>query len=174
MSFWNGHHWGADTPPAADVKREGRAKHVAKAMLEAGLITALAFGLIAGSTFAAKGGGGGHRSGGSTSGGGTIALAPLVVDKNGNGTPNYGDVVTFNISTTATTTPWVNLVCSQGGTTVLVGWKGYWAGSLDTNWNFGLASGAWPGGAADCVGYLKMDTSHGYSTLASTSFHVDG
>ena len=173
---WNGNEWeGVDTPPAAGTpaKPESRAKRFAAAALEASLITALTFGLIAGTAFAAKGGGGGHRSGGGTTGGGTIALAPLVVDNNGNGTPNYEDVVTFNISTTATTAPWVNLVCSQNGTVVASGWKGYWAGSIDTNWNFGLASGGWPGGAADCVAYLKMQTSHGYSTLASTSFHVD-
>jgi hypothetical protein len=170
---WNGNEWVGNAPPPA-TKPASRAKRIAAAALEASLITALTFGLIAGSAFAAKGGGGGHRGSGSTTGGGTITLAPIVVDNNGNGTANYLDVVTFNISTTATTTPWVNLECSQNGSVVLVGWKGYWAGSLDTNWNFGLASGAWPGGAADCVGYLKMDTSHGYSTLASTSFHVDG
>jgi hypothetical protein len=122
----------------------------------------------------AEDGGGKPGGGGSTAGGGTITLAPMVVDNNGNGTPNYGDVVTFNISTTATTTPYVNLVCSQNGDTVLIGWKGYWAGSLDTNWNFGLSSGAWPGGAADCVASVKMQTKRGWSTLASTSFRVDG
>jgi len=176
MSFWNGREWVAESPPAEDVKREGRAKHVAKAVLEAGLITALTFGLIAGSAFAAKptsGGGGRHGGGGTVSGGGTIALAPLVVDNNGNGTPNWNDVVTFQISTTATTQPYVNLVCSQNGTVVASGWKGYWDGSLDTNWNFGLSSGAWPGGAADCTAYLKMATSKGWSTLASMGFHVD-
>jgi hypothetical protein len=154
-------------------------KRLAAATLEAALITALTFGLIAGTAFAAKGGnggkgGGGGHGGGSTTGGGTIALAPLVVDHNGNGTPNYTDVVTFNISTTATTTPYVNLVCSQGGSVVLIGWRGYWEGSLDTNWNFGLSSGAWPGGAADCTAYLKMQTKRGWSTLASTSFRADG
>src|SRR4029079_19347008 len=107
--------------------------HASQAVLEGALIAALVVGLMAGTAFAAKSGG---RT---TSGGGTIALAPLVVDLNGNGTPNYGDVVTFTISTTATTAPYVNLVCSQNGSVVLNGWKGYWVGSLDTNWNFGLS-----------------------------------
>ena len=174
MSFWNGHEWVAESPPAAGARPEGRVKHVAKAMLEAGLITALTFGLIAGSAFAAKptSSGGGRHGGGSTTGGGTIDLAPLVVDNNGNGLPNYGDVVTFNISTTATATPYVNLVCSQGGVVVGNGWRGYWEGSLDTSWNFGLEAGTWPGGAADCTAYLKKQTKQGWSVLASTSFHV--
>ena len=149
-------------------------KHAAEAVLEGGLVATLAVGLIAGTALAGKpsGGGGGHKT---PSGGGTIVLHdPLVVDNNGNGAPNWNDVVTFDISTTATSTPYVNLVCSQNGTMVASGWRGYWDGSLDTTWNFGLSSGVWQGGAADCTAYLKMPTSRGYSTLASTSFHVGG
>jgi hypothetical protein len=149
-------------------------KHSAQAILEGALIATLVVGLIAGTAFAARGGGGGKPGGGGTTGGGTITLAQLVVDLNGNGTPNYGDVVTFNISTTATTTPYVNLVCTQNGSVVLNGWKGYWAGSLDTNWNFGLSSGAWQGGAVDCTAWLTMQTKRGWSKLASTSFRADG
>jgi hypothetical protein len=168
MSFWDGTQWVAEQ--AATPRPPGRAKRMAAATLEAALITSLTFALIAGSAFAAKGGGKGKP--GANTGGGTIALAPVVVDNDGNGSPNYGDVVTFNISTTATTNPYVNLVCSQNGSVVLVGWKGYFEGSLDTNWNFGLSSGAWPGGAADCTAFLKMQTRRGWSTLASTSFQA--
>jgi hypothetical protein len=148
-------------------------KHTSQAVLEGALIAALIVGLVAGTALAARGGG--HGGGGTTtSGGGTIALAPLVVDLNDNGTPNYGDVVTFTISTDATTSPYVNLVCSQNGSVVLNGWKGYWVGSLDTNWNFGLSSGAWQGGAVDCTAYLTKQTKQGWSRLASTSFRADG
>jgi hypothetical protein len=145
--------------------------HTAQAVAEGALIALLVVGLMAGTTFAAKGGGGGHGKpgGGTTSGNGAIALAPLVTDVNGNGTPNYTDVVTFNISTTATTQPWVNLVCTQNGVIVAQGWDGYFDGSL-TSRNFGLASPAWTGGAADCTAYLTTET---WSRLASTSFHVD-
>jgi hypothetical protein len=178
---WNGNEWeGVDTPPAAGTpaKPESRVKRIASAALEASLITALTFGLIAGSAFAAKGGGGastggGRHGGGGTTGGGTIALAPLVVDSNGNGTPNWGDSVTFNVSTTATATPFVNLVCSQNGVEVSSGWKGFWDGSIDVNWNFGLSSPMWHSGAADCVAWLDMQTKQGWQRLASTSFHVD-
>jgi hypothetical protein len=174
MSFWNGHQWeGVDTHPAAatSAKPESRTKRLAAAALEGALITALTFGLIASTAFAGKGGTHGRSGGGGGStGSGTITLAPVVVDNNGDGLPNWGDVVTFNISTSAGA-PFVNLQCSQNGAVVLVGWKGYFVGSLDTNWNFGLASGAWPGGAASCTAYLKIQNSNGsWTTLASTSF----
>jgi hypothetical protein len=144
--------------------------HTAQAIAEGALIALLVVGLMAGTTFAAKGGGGGHKGGGgTTSGNGTITLAPLVVDANGNGTPNWGDFVTFDISTTATTQPWVNLVCYVNGVAVATGWDGYFDTSI-TSRNFGLYSSAWASGAADCTAYLTTPT---WSRLASTSFHVD-
>lgn len=144
-------------------------KHSGQAVLEGALVSLLVVGLMAGTAFAARGGKANPGSGSST-----ITLAPLVTDSNSNGAPNWGDVVVFSISTTATTAPYVNLVCTQGGTVVLNGWKGYWDGSLDSNGNFGLASGAWQGGAAACTAWLTMQTKSGWSRLASTSFHVDG
>ena len=175
MSFWDGTKWVADAPPAP--KPASRVKRVAAATLEAALITSLTFGLIAGSAFAAKGGekgkpGGGGGGGGGSSYSGTIQLAPLVVDNNGNGTPNRGDVVTFDISTNHTA-PFVQLECYQSGSLVLMGRKGYFEGSLDTNWNFGLASGVWQSGSAECTGSLVYSTNRGWSKYASTSFHVD-
>ena len=177
MSFWNGTEWVVDAPP--DPKRPSRVKRVAAATLEAALVTALTFGLIAGTAFAGKGdggrGGGGKPGGGGggTSYAGTIELAPLVVDNNGNGTPNHGDVVTFNISTN-NTAPFVQLECYQGGSLVALGRKGFFEGSLDSDWNFGLISGAWESGSADCTGSLVSYTNRGWSKYASTSFHVDG
>jgi hypothetical protein len=146
--------------------------HSAQVVVEGALISLLVVGLVAGTAFAAKpaAGTGGHKGGGGSTGGtGTIALV-MATDANGNGTPNYADVVTFNISTTATTQPWVNLVCSQNGIIVAQGWNGYFDGSI-TSRNFGLYSGQWTGGAADCTAYLTTPT---WSRLASTSFHVDG
>jgi hypothetical protein len=149
--------------------------HAGEALFEGMLIALMVVVLIAGTAFAAKGtGGGGHNkpSGGSTSGG-TISLAnPLVVDKNGNGLPNWGDTVTFDISTTATTQPYVNLVCSGTGVSYS-SWRGYFDGSLDSNWDFVLGSGGWTSGAADCTAWLGMYTKSGYQRLASTGFHVD-
>lgn len=174
MSFWNGHRWEA-TPPEADAKSatRSRAKRMGGAVLEAALITALTFGLIAGTAFAGKpsGGGGGHKgSGGTTGGTGTISLVtPPVVDNNGNGAANWGDVVRFNVSTTSTTSPYVNLYCYQNGVLVAGGSEGYFAGALDDG-NFGLYAPSWMSGAADCTANL---VNGGGSVLGSTSFHVD-
>ena len=104
---------------------------------------------------------------------GTITVAPLVYDANLNGLPNWGDVVTFNVSTTATTQPYVNLQCFENGVLVANGWNGFFNGALNTSQNFGLNSGAWTGGAADCTAWLDMYTKQGWKQLASTGFHVD-
>lgn len=108
------------------------------------------------------------NSGGSSS----ITGPVMVVDNNADGLPNWGDTVTFNVATTATTTPFVNLLCYQNGVQVASGWKGFWSGSADPNWNFGLASPLWQGGAANCVAWLDKQTKQGWQQLASVSFQV--
>jgi hypothetical protein len=119
---------------------------------------------------AGKGGTGKGGSGGGTTSGGTSSVTGpvMVVDLTGNSLPNWGDTVTFDISTTATAQPYVNLVCSGYNS-----WKGVFAGSLDTNWNFVLSSGGWTSGANDCTATLGYYTKQGFQKLASTSFHVD-
>jgi hypothetical protein len=111
---------------------------------------------------------------GKPSAGGSSAIsAPVMIaDVNGDGLPNWGDTVTFNVSTTATTTPFVNLVCYQNGVQVASGWKGFWDGSIDPNWNFGLSSPMWKSGAADCVAWLDKQTKQGWQQLASVKFQV--
>ena len=129
-----------------------------------GVVLALSLALVP-AAFAGKG----HQT---TSGSSSITGPVMVVDSNGNGLANWGDTVTFNMSTTATAQPYVHLVCSGNG----IGydsWKGVFAGSLDTNWNFVLASGGWTSGAGDCTATLGMYTKRGFNQLASTSFHVD-
>jgi len=119
------------------------------------------------------GGGGGKPGGGGTGGSSSISLAyPLVYDANGNGQPNHGDIVMFNVTTTATTQPYVTMECFQNGVLVGAGSRGYFDGSLDSR-NFGLSSPQWMSGAADCNAYLNMSTGRGMQQLASTSFHVD-
>jgi hypothetical protein len=98
-------------------------------------------------------------------GGGTITLVLL---NSTDGLPHYGQWVTFNISTTATSEPWVNLKCYQNGVLVAEGWNGYFDRSI-TGRNFGLYSPSWTGGAADCTARL---TTPQRAELASTSFHV--
>ena len=87
--------------------------------------------------------------------------------------PAYGDTVTFDASTDATTQPFVHLRCSVDGKLVLESWQA-WAYS-DRMFTLG-GSPAWQGGAADCTAYLENWDSYsknGRTTLlASTSFHV--
>lgn len=122
---------------------------------------------FSGVSMAAKGGAGGKPPhGGSGSGSSSIGL---VVENSADGLPHWGGMVTFNVSTTATTEPWVELVCSQNGAVVSQMWNGFFAGSLTTR-DFGLYSPQWVSGAADCTAYL---TTPQWAVLAQTSFHVD-
>jgi hypothetical protein len=138
----------------------------------AGAVLALSLALVP-AALAGKGkpGGGGGTSGGT---GGTIALV-MVKDVNGNGTPDYGDTVTFAVSTTATTMPYVTLNCYQGGTLVYQASNGIFAISLNQLFNLG-GTDAWQGGAASCTATLQNWDSYGkhhsVANLASMSFSV--
>jgi len=86
--------------------------------------------------------------------------------------PSYGDAVTFDIATDATSSPYVNLKCYQGGNLVAEGWAGFFGGALGDR-TFGLYSPQWTGGAADCTAWLDMYSHGKWKELASTSFHVN-
>ena len=134
----------------------------------AGVVLALA---LVPAAFAARGGGGG--SGGGT-GGGSSSISPpiLVTDANHNGLVNFGDTVTFNESTTATSQPYVNVLCYQNGVQVMNSWNGFFDQALNPTRNFGLYSPSWQSGAANCTAWLDMTTRRGTSQLASVSFQV--
>jgi hypothetical protein len=139
------------------------------------IVTALVFGLVGGvvgwAAFAAP-----HNGGGHTGGTGTISLV-MVTDRNGDGLPNYNDIVTFNVSTTSTTQPWVTLKCSQNGTLVYQASNGIFDISL--NQKFTLASTAWAGGTADCTATLQNWDNYakrgakGIVDITSMTFHVN-
>jgi hypothetical protein len=139
------------------------------AIAAAVLVVSLA--LVPGALAGKPGSGGG---GGGTTGGGTIALV-MVNDANGNGAPNYGDTVTFAVSTTATTMPYVTVNCYQGGTLVYQASNGIFAISLNQNFVLGQTA-AWQGGAATCTAYLQNWDSyskhHSITNLASMNFSV--
>jgi hypothetical protein len=117
--------------------------------------------------FAAKGGGGGGKGGKPGSGGTSSLSVVMVTDLNANGLPNWGDTITFNVSTTATTAPYVELTCSQGGSVVYSAWAGFYDGYLWPEQRLmPLWSPSWTGGAADCKAVLN-------NGLATLSFHVD-
>lgn len=115
----------------------------------------------------------GKPSRGSGGSGGTIALV-MVSDANGDGLPNVWDKVTFAVSTTATTQPWVTVDCYQGGTLVYQASNGIFSTSL--NQIFTLASNSWSSGAASCTAYLQNWDSyskhHTITNLASMNFTV--
>ena len=167
MSHWDGTQGVARE--AASPRPQSRTKRIAAAALEAALITALTFGLIAGAAFAAKGGNGGGKGkpggGGGVVGGGTIS-APINLSDS---VLSWGDRIRFDVSTGATSEPWVRLACYQGGTLVAQGSEGYFERSLDDG-VFGLYSPMWSSGAADCTAKL---TNSGGTVYAQTSFHVD-
>ena len=116
-----------------------------------------------------SGGGGGKPSGGSSS---SVAYQ-LVNDVNGDGAPNAGDTVTFNVSTTATTEPHVSLACSQGGAVVFTAQTGYYS-TYPWPWTqtMTLWSQAWPGGAATCTAKLYYFSGTKTPTLATQTFSV--
>lgn len=65
MTYWDGNRWIPDGPEGPARARGGVRRRLLGASTEAALITLLMFGLIAGTTLAAKGGNGGggpHRS----------------------------------------------------------------------------------------------------------------
>ncbi len=101
----------------------------------------------------ARGGNGGPK--GKPSGGSGSLTLVMVNDVNGNGLPNWGDSVRFNVSTTATTEPHVSLTCSQNGEVVYGASTGYYA-SYPWPWTqvMKLSSNSWQGGAASCVAKL--------------------
>ena len=102
---------------------------------------------------------------------GSISGPPvMVVDNNGNRSPNAGDSVTFNVTSTATY-PFVRLTCSQNGSTVLQQTLGFFGGWMRTFYLGGLV---WTGGAADCTAVLYAQAADGtvLPTEAAVSFPV--
>ena len=139
------------------------------------VVLAVSLALVPSALAGKPGGHGGGGSGGSTGGtGGTISLV-MVKDVNGNGSPNYMDTVTFAVSTTATTMPYVTVNCYQGGTLVYQQSSGIFYTSLNQNFVLGQTT-AWQGGAADCTAYLQNWDSYGkhgtVTNLASMTFSV--
>jgi hypothetical protein len=123
---------------------------------------------------------GGRNTGGSggggtigSGGGGTISLVLL---NSTDGLPHFTQNITFNVSTTVTTKPFVELKCYQNGTLVGQETNGFFVGSLsDGVYTLGPTP-AWQSGAADCTATLEsLDdySKHGTVTaITSMSFHV--
>ena len=127
--------------------------------------------LLIPATFAARGGNGG---GGKPSGGGDGTIS-LVLLNSTDGLPHYGQQVTFAVSTTATSYPYVTLKCSKNGSLVYQASKGIFATSLGQLFTLGPTPN-WQGGDADCTATLEDWDSYsknGKKTpLVSMTFHV--
>jgi hypothetical protein len=132
-------------------------------------------GLIVGVLLLVTASAGLAASGGPRPSSSSISLQlPASPTTSGSTNPIYGEAVTFNVSTTATTQPFVHVRCSQSSTLVYESWQ---------SWAFGAqmftlgGTTAWQGGAADCTAYLENWSSYSKNgkivVLASTSFHVD-
>lgn len=110
------------------------------------------------------------------SGNGTISLV-MVTDKNGDGLPNYGDVVTFKESNTETTAPMVYTECNQNGSLVYMSWRSYDPHVTDQTFTLGGTTAWQNGGAADCKATLqnwdKYSKTGKITTITSMTFHVN-
>jgi hypothetical protein len=118
---------------------------------------------------------GGRNSGGS-GGGGTIGggsgTISLVVLNSADGLPHFTQNITFNVSTTATTKPFVELKCYQNGNLVGQETNGFFVGSLsDGVYTLGPTP-AWQSGAADCTATLESMDTRTTTAITSMSFHV--
>lgn len=146
------------------------------AVLALALVPAAGLGAQGGVHGKPDGGGGGNGGGGNGGGGGStgdssISGPFMVTDTNTPGL-SRGDRVTFNVSTTATTRPWVNVNCYQGGTWVYGEWHGFFPEYLYGQ-TFTLGpTRMWQSGGADCTAALVSKDSNRDKTLSSIGFTV--
>jgi hypothetical protein len=130
------------------------------------LVLAIVPVALAGKPSGGGGGGGGKHGGGGTGSTSSTVSLVLVTDQNGDGLPNWNDMITFNISTTATAYPYLSVRCYQNGTLVYSADAGFypsypWPGAQ----MMPLYSPSWTGGAATCTAVLN-------DGLATLNFNV--
>jgi hypothetical protein len=143
-------------------------RRIAHAAQIGALVLALAVVPAALAAKSGTSGGGRHGGGGGTTGSSSLSLVLL---NSTDGLPHYGQQVTFNVSTSATTEPYVRLDCYEGGVWVLSSSAGFFA-SYPWPWarNFTLSWDMWhsPGAESDCTATLY----NGGTTYAALKFHV--
>jgi hypothetical protein len=87
--------------------------------------------------------------------------------------PSQAGQITFDVSTTQTNHPSVNVRCYQDGAWVYDGWQSFWPGASTHEPIFTLSSLYWTSGAADCTARLLYFDQQGRErTLTSMGFHV--
>ena len=127
----------------------------------AGVVLMLSLALVP-AAFAGKGPGAGK---GGSGGGGSLSVV-MVTDNNGNGLPNWGDTITFNVSTSASM-PSVQLACYQNGALVYTATRGFYPGYMWSD-NDVLEGMYWTAGAADCTATLYNTNRNGSNTTLAT------
>lgn len=140
-------------------------RHVVMALAEASLLALLVVALVAAPAFAGKGGNGGGKGKPGTGSTGSLTLV-MVADANRNGAPNWGDTITFQVTSTSQY-PYVDVACYQGGTLVYSAYAGFypsypWPGAQQMP----LYSPSWTGGAAGCVAKLNSVTALSFAVGA--------
>jgi hypothetical protein len=107
-----------------------------------------------------------HSGGGSSS----LYLKDLTTGVDHATSARYGDSITFDVSTTQTAYPTVNVKCYQSGTLVFGASAGFYPSYM---WPWAqvmtLSSTAWTGGSASCTAVLS-----GSTTLVTLNFSVSG
>jgi len=103
---------------------------------------------------------------------GTSSLT-LVLLSSTDGSPHWGQKITFTVTTTATTEPHVSLACSQNGTVVYRNDAGYYA-SYPWPWlqTMTLSSYAWTSGGASCTATLYYFSGTKTVTPTTLTFSV--
>src|SRR5436190_21777997 len=97
---------------------ESMTRRIAHAAQLGAIVLAL---VLVPAALAAKGGGGGNTG----TGGNSSITGPFMVADTGTSGLSFGDTVTFNVSTTATSQPYVNVLCYQNGVLVMNTWNGF-------------------------------------------------
>jgi hypothetical protein len=107
-----------------------------------------------------------HTSGGSST-------LNLVLLDSTDGLAHWGQRVTFDVATTATDEPHVDLTCRQDGDVVLGATTGFYD-SYPWPWTrtMTLSSNAWTGGDADCTATLYYFNGRKTPILKTSSFHA--
>jgi hypothetical protein len=160
MTYWNGSGWEAERP--AEPPRARRGRRILGAATEAGLITLLMLGLIAGTALAAPGGG---KGGGGKTSGGTIQYYLL---DGSDALANHTERVAFTVATSATDRPFVGVRCWQGTNFVLDGYTGYFPTYMFEPW-VALDSSYWVAGeAANCTARLFHYDKRGNQKILAT------
>ncbi len=109
-----------------------------------------------------------HNPGGTTS----TTTFGLVVLNSTDGLPHYGQDITFNVSTTATSYPSVSVGCAQNGTQVLYWTAGFFPSYQFSDW-LSLTTPSWTSGGANCTATLYYSSGkRKIINLATFNFQV--